>query len=299
MRFFTLIGLVAAMLLGGLFLKGHTVTVEVPWHKDTFSPPSTKLPSNDFSEELKTLEDLVRSVENLRIPVAYREKFNSLREETDHPGAQTKKHLAALRTELTEILEAENTKPKVAITFDAGAGSAPARELIATLRKTGIKITFFSTGKWANENPDLFRNILIVVDKTRNELGNHTWDHPHFISGNLSDDDIRNEIIRAETTFATLGFTAKPLFRYPYGEHDARTDALVASLGYRVVGWSFDALGWQHQLTAEQIADRAVGKTKPGSIILMHVGSQEDVDALPLIIERLQHDYRFVFVSEL
>ena len=205
----------------------------------------------------------------------------------------------ALALALSAELTKEKDKPKIAITYDAGAGVGPAPDLIKYLRETRTKITLFSTGKWAEQNSGLLKQILAPEPNLPNELGNHTYNHPHLVTGDLDDEQIRDQLLRTETVFQRLGYGAKPLFRYPYGEHDSRTDAIVKELGYRVIGWSFDSLGWKRELTAEQIADRVVSKTKPGTIVLMHVGSPEDVAAFPLIVERLQAQYQFVFISEL
>ncbi|OHA49686.1 MAG: hypothetical protein A3A80_04530 [Candidatus Terrybacteria bacterium RIFCSPLOWO2_01_FULL_44_24] len=200
---------------------------------------------------------------------------------------------------INTVIAQENVKPKIAITFDAGAGAEPIQDLINYLHDSRVKITFFSTGKWAETNSALLKEILDPRENTKNQLGNHTYDHPHFILDNLADEQITSELVKTESIFRAKGYEAKPLFRYPYGERNRHTDEIVKSLGYKPTPWTLDSLGWQGTHSSYEIVSRVVDKIGPNGIVLMHVGSKEDVAALPQIIDKLKDLYRFVFVSEL
>ncbi|OHA45910.1 MAG: hypothetical protein A2828_01405 [Candidatus Terrybacteria bacterium RIFCSPHIGHO2_01_FULL_43_35] len=116
---------------------------------------------------------------------------------------------------------------------------------------------------------------------------------------NLADEQITSELVKTESIFRAKGYEAKPLFRYPYGERNRHTDEIVKSLGYKPTPWTLDSLGWQGTHSSYEIVSRVVDKIGPNGIVLMHVGSKEDVAALPQIIDKLKDLYRFVFVSEL
>jgi len=204
-----------------------------------------------------------------------------------------------LKDEIAARIEIQKNKPKFAITFDAGAGIGATERLAEYLGASRVKITFFATGAWTEQNPAFFDRVLEPKAELKNELGNHTYSHPHFVSDNLSDEAIWEEIAKTEKIFAGHGKAAKPLFRYPYGQRSAHTDELLAGFGYRAIGWSVDSLGWQNKLTEDEIVERVVSRAKSGGILLMHVGSDTDVGAIPKIIERLTNAYQFVFVSEL
>ena len=50
----------------------------------------------------------------------------------------------------------------------------------------------------------------------------------------------------------------------------------------------------------QNILDSALKNVTPGSILLLHVGAKHTVEALPILLERLQADgYTFVTVSDL
>ena len=60
-----------------------------------------------------------------------------------------------------------------------------------------------------------------------------------------------------------------------------------------------DSLDWQG-LSAEEITQRVVSRTKSGSILLFHNGAAHTVEALPNVITILKHKgFRFVKLSEL
>jgi peptidoglycan-N-acetylglucosamine deacetylase len=104
------------------------------------------------------------------------------------------------------------------------------------------------------------------------------------------------------------GRTTKPWFRFPYGDRDARTIALVNGEGYGSIRWSVDTLGWQGTsggMTVDKVVARVLDTATPGHIVLMHVGSHPtdgsmlDAEALPRIISGLRdRGYRFVTLPQ-
>lgn len=179
----------------------------------------------------------------------------------------------------------------VALTFDAGGNSAGLPKILQTLAATGVRGTFFLTGSWAGSNP---AGVAAIV-AGGHRLGNHSMTHPGFTG--LSDAAIEDQLVRAQQAIQTAGGDPRPLFRFPFGERDARTIATVNKLGYLPVRWTVDTLGWKGSsggITAQVVADRVLAQLQPGEIVLMHVGSNPndgttlDADALSQIISRIQ-----------
>ncbi|WP_349413205.1 polysaccharide deacetylase family protein [Pseudarthrobacter sp. B907] len=196
-----------------------------------------------------------------------------------------------------------NAGPVVALTFDAGANSSGLPSILQTLAATGVRATFFLTGNWASANPAGVASIVAAGHR----VGNHSMTHPGFTS--LSDAQIAQQLAGAEAAIAAAGADARPLFRFPFGERDARTIAAVNALGYLPVRWSVDTLGWKGTsgaITAQTVADRALAGLQPGEIVLMHIGSNPDdgstldADALPQLIDRIrQAGYGFATLDAL
>jgi peptidoglycan/xylan/chitin deacetylase (PgdA/CDA1 family) len=196
---------------------------------------------------------------------------------------------AALRGEDVTVIPAGTRS--VALTFDAGANSAGLPSILATLADEHVHATFFLTGQWAADHPA----GVAAIHAGGHRVGNHSMTHPAFTG--LSDAAIRGEVLDAEHAISAAGADPRPLFRFPFGDRDSRTIAAVNDLGYVAVRWTVDTLGWKGTsggITAQQVADRAVGALQPGEIVLMHIGSNPDdgttldADALPETIRRMR-----------
>lgn len=83
--------------------------------------------------------------------------------------------------------------------------------------------------------------------------------------------------------------TSRPYFRPPLGDRDPRVRTIVGEEGFLTVYWTLDSRdSVDRGVTAAQIRERVLGKAAPGSIILLHCGSQATADALPAILEGLK-----------
>ena len=195
-----------------------------------------------------------------------------------------------------EVSSVPGAKGMIALTFDAGASAEPVPAILKALADTGSHATFFFTGKWVKTNPGIAQDIV----NAGHEVGNHSWSHPDFTT--LSDDEMLDQISRTEQIMQTkLHINGASLFRPPYGARNSEVRRLVADHGYRVIYWAVDCLdSVKKNITAEQIETRVLAKAKQGDIVLMHCGSQATADALPSLIEALNHKgWKVVTVGEL
>jgi peptidoglycan-N-acetylglucosamine deacetylase len=188
----------------------------------------------------------------------------------------------------------------VALTFDAGANADAVGPILTCLAQQHVTATFFLTGDFVADFPEAARRIAAAGHR----IGNHSVNHPHFPS--LSDADIRAQLSAAAASIRnTTGANPAPLFRFPYGDRDARTIATVNAAGYLPVRWTVDSLGWQGTMNGSRdaafVTQRVVAAATPGEIVLMHVGSNPDdhstldADALPAVIAALRaQGYGFV-----
>ncbi|GGS28642.1 polysaccharide deacetylase family protein [Actinokineospora fastidiosa] len=202
-----------------------------------------------------------------------------------------------------DVTRIPTTAKVVALTFDAGADSAGLPSILRTLADQRVPATFFLTGSWAKDNPAGVRSIAAAGHR----VGNHSMTHPHMTA--LSAADITGELRRAETAIRSAGADPRPLFRFPFGDRDARAIRAVNDTGYAAVRWTVDTLGWKGTsggMTASRVTDRVLGALQPGEIVLMHIGSNPDdrttldADALPATIAALRdRGYRFVTLDRL
>jgi peptidoglycan/xylan/chitin deacetylase (PgdA/CDA1 family) len=195
-------------------------------------------------------------------------------------------HNATLESQPLLVKQGRADKPWVALTLDAGASAEPVPRMLDALRERGVKITFFLTGKWIAENPDLTRQI--VADG--HEIANHTFTHPDLTR--LGAVAARKELADTENLLqSTTGASSRPLFRPPYGAYDEQVLRTAVGEGYLPIYWTLDSLdSIGEPKTPEFLLERITRKLAPeqlrGAIILAHCGSAPTADALPQILDR-------------
>lgn len=179
----------------------------------------------------------------------------------------------------------------VALTFDAGANAAGLPKILSSLSAKGVTGTFFLTGNWVANN----QGAVAQIAAAGHRVANHSMTHPGFTG--LSNDQIAQQVRGAEQAILAAGADPRPLFRFPFGERDARTIAAVNGLGYVAVRWTVDTLGWKGTsggISVQVVADRVRDGLQPGEIVLMHIGSNPDdgttldADALPQVIDNIR-----------
>ncbi|MDP3848889.1 MAG: polysaccharide deacetylase family protein [Luteolibacter sp.] len=198
------------------------------------------------------------------------------------------------------ITHVETAEPLVALTFDDGPDPVITPALLKLLGGHGAKATFFMTGEHAAAYPEL----VAAVRDGGHAIGNHSWDHPSFplISGR----ERRSQIRRCA---GVLPGSDRSLFRPPYGHQStaSRRDALLT--GHEVIAWSVCVPDWEDH-DGEWLADFALQRITPGSVVLMHdgmvdflgaasPGREATLDAVGRILAALHGRYGFITVPEL
>ena len=197
----------------------------------------------------------------------------------------------------------------VALTFDAGANADAVPSILATLAKYHVPATFFLTGNFVRDFPAASKSIAAAGAR----IGNHSVSHPYFVGDKLTDAQIRDQVLAAQTQIRQVtGADPWPWFRFPYGDYNQHTISVVNSAGFVPVGWTVDTLGWKGAsggITTQSIVNRVLAGLRPGEIVLMHCGSggtqagdhsTMDADALPAIIQNLSsRGYSFVTIDAL
>jgi peptidoglycan/xylan/chitin deacetylase (PgdA/CDA1 family) len=184
----------------------------------------------------------------------------------------------------------------VALTFDAGASSAPTFDILDALKAAGLHVTFFLTGKWCERNESIVRRIA----DEGHEIANHTYSHRDLRK--LGNEAIVEELTRVDEIVQRItGQRCAPYFRPPFGARDRRVIEVAGEAGYRCVYWSVDSWdAFKKDITAEEIRSRVLHEVQPGDIVLMHCGSWATAQALPQVIRDLEsRGLKIVSVSQL
>ncbi len=198
------------------------------------------------------------------------------------------------------ITHVKTKEAVVALTFDDGPHPDFTPRLLEILEKHHAHATFFLVGESAKKYPELVEEIV----RAGHSIGNHSWGHPSFplISGRAR----RWQLRACEEAVAPHG---QKLFRPPFGHQTiaSRLDALLC--GYKVIAWNVVGVDWLDH-DAETVMDRILKQISPGSIILLHdalyltrqptyASREATLNAVDLLLEDQQHQYRFLTVPEL
>lgn len=182
---------------------------------------------------------------------------------------------------------------KVAISFDAAWGNEDTQQLIDILEQYGVKATFFVVGSWVDKYPE---SVKALCD-AGHDVMNHSNTHPHMTQ--LSAQQMVAEANACSDKIEKVTGVRPTLFRMPYGDYNTTVVDTLKQAGYYSIQWDVDSLDWKG-ISAAEIAQRVLSKTREGSVVLFHNAAQNTPEALPKIIETLQaQGYEFVKIADL
>ncbi|MER7890677.1 polysaccharide deacetylase family protein [Micromonospora sp. NPDC094482] len=191
------------------------------------------------------------------------------------------------------------TGNKVALTFDADMTDAMRRQLrngavrsyanlaiIDRLEREQVPATFFLTGKWVEQYPQVTRRL---AGNPRFELANHTYGHLAFTPDcyqlpRIREREMTADVARTFDVIAPYGGRQTRYFRFPGLCHDRVALTALAPLGVTVVDG--DVVSGDPFATSWRPLVRAVlSQARPGSVIIMHVTEAN----APMTDEALPH----------
>lgn len=192
----------------------------------------------------------------------------------------------------TPIYCIETSTNDISLTFDCAWGAEDMPQILDILKNNQVRATFFVLGEWAEKFPDIIKRM----SEEGHDISNHSDTHPHIAS--LGYEDIKKEITNANKKIENLIGKKNNLFRAPYGEYSDNVISVAEELGFYTIQWDVDSLDWKN-LGKENILNRVLVKTKNGSIILMHNGTEDTANVLDEMIKKLKEKgFNFKPISE-
>ncbi len=180
------------------------------------------------------------------------------------------------------IYSVETEEKKVAITFDSAWGADKTLKILETLKEFNVNATFFLVGFWVEEYPEMVK----AINDAGIEIGTHSNTHADFVK--LSESEMKLELNTSTNLIKNITGKEVELFRAPYGSYNNSVISTAESLNLKTIQWDVDTLDWKG-LSGVEICNRVINKVKNGSIILCHNNSEHILDALPLMLDRLQN----------
>ncbi|MDQ0175773.1 polysaccharide deacetylase family protein [Bacillus chungangensis] len=183
-------------------------------------------------------------------------------------------------------------KPMVSFLINVAWGNEFIPDMLATLKKHDVFVTFFLEGRWVKANPDLAK----MIADSGHELGNHSYTHPDMKT--LSREQIREQLIKTNQVIeATTGKQVR-WFGPPSGSYRDEVVAVAHSLQLGTVMWTVDTIDWQKP-SPEVIINSVTTKVSPGAMILMHPTASTSAALDQLIKSMKQKNLRIGTVSKL
>ncbi|TJX16225.1 DUF2334 domain-containing protein [Tissierella creatinini] len=164
--------------------------------------------------------------------------------------------------------------------------------MLEILKERDIHISFFPTGRWAENNPEIVKKISYMG----HEIGNHGYSHRDY--SKLTYEENKEEISKANTILEEITGQSPKYFGPPSGAYNEYTLKASKDLNNKFVLWSIDTIDWREDANSDLITKRVMEKTENSAIVLMHP-TENTVKALPEIINYLfQNGYKIGTISD-
>jgi peptidoglycan-N-acetylglucosamine deacetylase len=152
----------------------------------------------------------------------------------------------------------------VELTFDDGPDPVWTRAILAALRGSPLRATFYVIAPLANEHPELV--AAARADGHAVEL--HCYEHVAHTDTDRA--TIERDTERALAVLATLGIRPRR-WRTPGGLHASWTHEIAAAHDLELSGWDIDTYDWRGH-HAERMLAAAGPDLHHGAVVLLHDG---------------------------
>lgn len=181
-------------------------------------------------------------------------------------------------------------KPTVYLTMDEGYEfSDNTTRILNTALEKKVGITFFITGSFIGDHPELVKRMA----EEGHQVANHSVNHPSLPKLLQSEgaEAMMKELTELEKSYEALtGAKLSRLIRPPMGEYSPQMLALLNNNGFVPVFWSFAYVDWyvDNQPVPSAALDQILGELHDGSVILIHAVSKTNVEILPELIDGIR-----------
>lgn len=152
--------------------------------------------------------------------------------------------------------------------------------ILDTLKEKNVKCVFFVNMYFVKSNPELIQRIL----DEGHALGNHCTNHPDL--PNLPLDEMVSEIMTIHDYVLDRYGYKMTLFRPPSGYFSEQMLAVVQSLGYKTVNFSFSYVDWNPEDPVDLTAkEKLISKAHSGAIYQLHTVSSTNAAILGDVID--------------
>jgi glycosyltransferase involved in cell wall biosynthesis/peptidoglycan/xylan/chitin deacetylase (PgdA/CDA1 family) len=203
-----------------------------------------------------------------------------------------RKAMAALLPHRLLLVRGRPQTNAVSFTFDDGPHPEHTPRVLDTLRRQGIRATFFVVGRQAERYPDLVRRIAAEG----HDVANHSFFHAE--TDLMSAREAVEGVLQTQQLLRRLVGEVPSLYRPPRGKLSLGKLLRLWWAGIRVVLWNVDPRDYACESSAEMAGWFRRNPLRGGDVVLFHDRLPLAAEVLPELIEATrQRGLAFVPVS--
>jgi len=161
---------------------------------------------------------------------------------------------------------------QLALTYDDGPNDPHTRQLLDVLAKHNVPATFFLIGRYAQQRPEIAREIVAAG----HVVGNHTFTHPLLTF--KGETEIRRQLLDCRAALHDAVGQHSNLFRPPFGGRRPAVLRIARELGLQPVMWNVTGYDWSSPPAAE-IERKVSRQIRGGDVTLLHDGGHKEMGA--------------------
>lgn len=190
------------------------------------------------------------------------------------------------------VYQGNTGKKLIALTVNVDWGEEYIPDMLKEFKKHNARVTFFVTGRWAEKNPELLKQM----SQAGHSIQNHGYKHVHF--NQLSPAQAQEQIKKAEKIIQEITGSQSKFFASPYGEQSRQLMQVVSAMDYDLIMWSIDTIDWQRP-SPDTIVKRVTNRIHNDAIILMHP-TEPTLKALPEMLGGIKEQgYKMVGIEDI
>ena len=205
-------------------------------------------------------------------------------------------YIVEIRKEIPAVCSVSTERKAVAVSVNCNDGDMEnTRKWLELLDQYNAKATFFVTGKFADKNREVLKEI---VDKGH-EIGNLSWNYNSMIA--MKFDEVLNEVEPTNQVIAeaTGGYTPW-LFRAPEDKWGFGLSTMLDSLDLTLVQWTRSSGDTDKGATAEKVYKNVTGENARMGSIYLFSNASPAFDIMDEVLGYyVQNGFEIVTISDL
>jgi len=161
---------------------------------------------------------------------------------------------------------------QLALTYDDGPNDPYTFRLLEVLARHNVHATFFVIGRYAQQRPDMVRELI----QAGHVVGNHTFTHPLLTFQSAA--EVRKEFTNCRQAIQDAIGEHSNLFRPPFGGRRPAVLRVARELGLSPIMWNVTGYDWSAP-PAAAIERKVEAQMRGGDVILLHDGGYKQMGA--------------------